>query len=85
MLVDLPSEAIDQMIDERIEAVPGVPAHRARSVGVKQVWPGSKGGDALINYDGLVHRRLFALSKPLREMMRMDDRIMTIENPIYMY
>jgi thermospermine synthase len=84
-LVDLPSEEIDQMIDERIEAVPGVPEHRARSVGVKQVLPGSKGGFALVHYDGVLHRRLFALSKPLREMMRMDDRIMTLDNPIYMY
>jgi len=84
-LVDLPSEVIDQMIEERIEAVPGVPEHRARSVGVKQVLPGSKGSRALVHYDGLVHRRLFLLSKPLREMMRTDDRIMTIANPIYMF
>ncbi len=35
--------------------------------------------------DGVVHRRMFSLSKPLREMMKMDDRVMTIDNPIYMY
>ncbi|EED88302.1 spermidine synthase [Thalassiosira pseudonana CCMP1335] len=39
----------------------------------------------LKHYDGVSHRRLFALSKPLREAMKSDERIMTEANPIFMY
>ena len=85
MLVDLPNDVVDRLVDELIEAVPGVPDHKQRSVGVKRVLPGSKGSNALKHYDSVVHRRMFSLSKPLREMMKMDARVMTIDNPIYMY
>jgi spermidine synthase len=36
-------------------------------------------------YDGESHRRMFALPKPLRLYLAMDDRIMTKANPIYMF
>ncbi|KAL7544174.1 hypothetical protein ACHAWF_014184 [Thalassiosira exigua] len=84
--VDMSPEAIDDLIEERVATVPGVPEHRPRSVGVKRVVTGEETGrDVLKHYDGVVHRRLFALSKPLREAMGGDDRIMTEENPIFMY
>jgi thermospermine synthase len=44
-----------------------------------------KGCDVLKYYDGLTHRRMFALPKPLREKMIMDKRIMTKENPVFMF
>merc|ERR1712226_1617641 len=36
-------------------------------------------------YDGTTHRRIFALPKPLRTVLREDDRIMTMSNPVFMY
>lgn len=36
-------------------------------------------------YDGMTHARLFHLTKPLRQSLRQDTRIMTKENPIFMY
>lgn len=85
-LVDLPYKAIDDLIEEQIVTVPGVPEHKFRSIGVKRAVTGNeKGREVLKHYDGVVHRRLFALSKPLREAMKIDDRIMTEVNPIFMY
>jgi len=43
------------------------------------------GVDALRYYDGTTHLQLFALTKPLRNYMARDSRIMTKENPIYMF
>ena len=79
---------IDALIDERIEAVPGVPDHppaigggaKRRNASGKE-----KGGDVLKHYDGIAHRAMFALSKPLRREMTKDQRIMTKANPIFMY
>eukprot|EP00571_Detonula_confervacea_P017602 CAMPEP_0172312096 /NCGR_PEP_ID=MMETSP1058-20130122/16640_1 /TAXON_ID=83371 /ORGANISM="Detonula confervacea, Strain CCMP 353" /LENGTH=377 /DNA_ID=CAMNT_0013025453 /DNA_START=158 /DNA_END=1291 /DNA_ORIENTATION=- len=85
-LVDIMPEEIDSLIEERIETVPGVPEHRFRSLGVKRAVTGKeRGGDALKLYDGESHRGLFALGKPLREAIKSDKRIMTVENPIFMY
>lgn len=85
-VADLPHEVIDDLIEERIQAVPGVPEHACRSPGVKRAVTGNeKGSDALKHYDGVVHRRSFALSKPLREAMKGDQRVMTEANPIFMY
>eukprot|EP00804_Cyclotella_cryptica_P019488 CCRYP_006645-RA/>CCRYP_006645-RA protein AED:0.04 eAED:0.04 QI:63/1/1/1/1/1/2/313/416 len=85
-LTDLPPETIDSLITERIRLVPGVPVHRYRSKGVKRATMGNEeGGEVLKHYDGVSHRRLFALSKPLREAMKSDERIMTVANPIFMY
>lgn len=36
-------------------------------------------------YDQTTHWRMFHLSKPLRRYLDQDDRIMTKENPIFMY
>lgn len=43
------------------------------------------GSDSLRYYDGFSHRRMFALTKPLRMYMQKDHRIMTKDNPIFMY
>jgi spermidine synthase len=43
------------------------------------------GPDALSFYDGITHLSMFALSKPLRKFMKKDNRIMTRDNPIFMY
>ena len=85
-MVDLQLEEIDELIEDRIVTVPGVPEHKFRSIGVKRALMGDEtGGDVLKHYDGVVHRRLFALSKPLREAMKSDERVMTEANPIFMY
>ena len=85
-LVDISPEVIDTMIEERIELVKGVKEHPFRSVGVKYAVTGKeRGGEALKLYDGEAHRGLFSLSKPLRLAIRSDKRIMTEENPIFMY
>lgn len=36
-------------------------------------------------YDGITHQCLFHLTKPLRKSLEADDRIMTKDNPIFMY
>jgi thermospermine synthase len=43
------------------------------------------GPDALSFYDGITHLSMFALSKPLRKYMKQEKRIMTRDNPIFMY
>lgn len=43
------------------------------------------GANALKLYDGDSHRHIFALTKPLRRYMEQDERIMTIDNPVFMY
>ena len=79
-------ETIDGLIEGRIVTVPGVPEHKFRSIGVKRAVTGNeRGGDVLKHYDGVVHRRLFALSKPLREALKSDERVMTEANPMFMY
>ena len=78
------SEEIDTMIKDRIENIPGIPAHH--STGRTREYTGSeRGGDALLHYDGEIHGALFSLSKPLREGLKRDTRIMTVENPVFMY
>ena len=45
-----------------------------------------KGGDnALRMYDGVTHRRMFNLPKAVRKQLASDKRVMTKENPIFMY
>lgn len=84
-LADLPNEVIDDLIEERIEAVPGVPEHNYRSKGVKLLAGNEKGSEALKHYDGVTHRGLFSLSKSLRIAMKSDQRVMTVDNPVFMY
>lgn len=48
----------------------------------KQITGGEDGVDF---YDGITHLTMFSLSKPLRKYMAKDDRIMTRDNPIFMY
>lgn len=85
-LMNIDPEIIDDLIEERIRLVPGVPVHRYRSKGVRRPTRGDeKGAEVLKHYDGVSHRRLFALSKMLREAMKSDERIMTVDNPIFMY
>lgn len=45
----------------------------------------SEGKDSLRHYDGITHWRMFALTKPLRMYLGTDKRIMTKDNPIYMF
>ena len=43
------------------------------------------GSSSLKYYDGLSHIRMFALPRPLRKYIAQDDRIMTRDNPVFMY
>eukprot|EP00580_Thalassiosira_gravida_P002662 CAMPEP_0201620412 /NCGR_PEP_ID=MMETSP0492-20130828/44067_1 /ASSEMBLY_ACC=CAM_ASM_000837 /TAXON_ID=420259 /ORGANISM="Thalassiosira gravida, Strain GMp14c1" /LENGTH=389 /DNA_ID=CAMNT_0048089597 /DNA_START=257 /DNA_END=1426 /DNA_ORIENTATION=- len=85
-LMGLSPAVVDALVEERIEAVEGVPQHEIRSLGVKRAVTGKeRGGDVLKHYDGEAHRGLFSLSKMLRGAILCDKRIMTVENPIFMY
>ena len=42
------------------------------------------GGECRL-YDGETHRTMFNLSKPLRKLLANDKRVMTKENPVFMY
>ncbi|KAG7356546.1 spermidine synthase / putrescine aminopropyltransferase [Nitzschia inconspicua] len=45
-----------------------------------------KGGESSLKmYDGITHLRMFNLSKAVRKHMERDTRIMTEDNPIFMY
>ena len=45
-----------------------------------------KGGEnSLKMYDGITHQRMFSLTKALRKHLAKDDRIMTLDNPIFTY
>lgn len=41
--------------------------------------------DVLMFYDGVTHKRMFALTKPLRQALKKDTRVMTVANPVFMY
>ena len=44
------------------------------------------GGEAALrHYDGTIHLSMFALTKSLRKSLGRDTRVMTKENPIFMY
>lgn len=43
------------------------------------------GEKALRMYDGITHGRMFALSKALRKQLAADTRVMTKDNPVFMY
>ncbi|GBG33969.1 Spermidine synthase [Hondaea fermentalgiana] len=36
-------------------------------------------------YDGVTHRGLFGLPKPMRDGMAREDRIITVKNPVFMF
>lgn len=45
-----------------------------------------KGGeDALRMYDGITHQRMFHLTKAVRKQLSSDTRVMTKDNPVFMY
>jgi spermidine synthase len=45
-----------------------------------------KGGkSALQMYDGITHQRMFHLTKAVRKQLASDSRIMTKDNPVFMY
>ena len=35
--------------------------------------------------DGETYRRIFALAKPIRAALESEERVMTVDNPIFMY
>lgn len=72
---DTPADIIDTLISNRIGLLDG-------ETGDKK---GENGSDSLKWYDGTTHRRMFALSKPLRHSLAQDKRVMTKENPIFMF
>ena len=45
----------------------------------------SGGSASLKMYDGITHNRMYALPKPVRKQLATDTRIMTKENPVFMY
>eukprot|EP00980_Cylindrotheca_fusiformis_P016250 scaffold4829_cov129-Cylindrotheca_fusiformis.AAC.10 len=43
------------------------------------------GGSALKMYDGTTHQRMFHLTKAVRKQLAADKRVMTKDNPVFMY
>ena len=105
---------IDELIEQRIVSVPGVPEHdainKARTTRMRRRMKNNGGStnnnnsaltnendatlapiqllmgkEVLHHYDSTAHIRMFALNKSLRIALEEDTRIMTEENPIYMY
>eukprot|EP00912_Choanoflagellata_sp_UC4_P000964 UC4_evm3s594 len=43
------------------------------------------GSNVLRHYDGLTHRGMFSLTKPIREAMAREQRCITVDTPVFMY
>jgi thermospermine synthase len=69
-------DKLDELIDECITDISDADSKSVTS---------KKGSDVLKYYDGLTHRRMFTLPKTLRVRMAKDKRIMTKDNPVFMY
>lgn len=41
-------------------------------------------GDRMKWYDGVTHMRMFSLGKQLRQKLENEQRVMTVENPLFM-
>lgn len=39
----------------------------------------------LRHYDGVTHRGLFGIPKTIRQAIEAEDRVITKENPVFMY
>jgi spermidine synthase len=73
---DVKMQEIDDMVDTHITEIDDIDSNSGDC---------KKGGDVLRFYDGMSHRRMFTLTKPLRVNMKMDTRVMTKDNPVFMY
>jgi spermidine synthase len=73
--VSIDVEKIDEMVSTCITEIEDV--HKNGSA--------RDGQDVLRYYDGLTHRRMFALPKPLRADFKKDKRVMTKDNPVFMF
>lgn len=69
-------DLIDELVDHRVTDI--------NDVG-KTDQEYKAGSDVLRYYDGISHRRMFALPKPLRNILKTDKRIITKDNPVFMY
>ncbi len=74
--VSIKPNVIDDMISRMITDLDGANSNGSAC---------KKNEDVLTYYDGISHLRMFALPKPLRYMLKKDQRIMTKENPVFMY
>eukprot|EP00568_Trieres_chinensis_P001197 CAMPEP_0183309500 /NCGR_PEP_ID=MMETSP0160_2-20130417/25379_1 /TAXON_ID=2839 ORGANISM="Odontella Sinensis, Strain Grunow 1884" /NCGR_SAMPLE_ID=MMETSP0160_2 /ASSEMBLY_ACC=CAM_ASM_000250 /LENGTH=370 /DNA_ID=CAMNT_0025473541 /DNA_START=47 /DNA_END=1159 /DNA_ORIENTATION=- len=79
---------IDELIEQRITKK-GIKENGHKENGHKENGHKENGHkeetDALSFYDGITHQRMFSLTKPLRKSLILDTRIMTKENPIFMF
>lgn len=71
---EIAPEKVDSMIENRITDIES--AGKEGNVGPT---------DVLMFYDGVTHKRMFALTKPLRQALKKDTRVMTVANPVFMY
>jgi len=70
-------------ISEELEKKTRIPAEGTIDSMIEERIEG--GESSLGYYDGISHLRMFHLSKPLRKSMAEETRIMTKDNPIYMF
>lgn len=81
-----PEQCIDNVINRGVGVVDGMISTCITEIeDIRKNGSARDGQDVLKYYDGLGHRRMFALSKPLRFDMRHDKRVMTKENPVFMF
>jgi len=74
--VDICVKKIDGMVTKNITEIDDIESKTENC---------QKGCELIRYYDGLTHRRMFALPKPLRDNMKLDTRIMTEANPVFMF
>ena len=73
--VNIDIETIDKMISTSITEIEDIDKNGSAR----------NGQDVLRYYDGFSHRRMFALPKPLRADFKKDKRVMTKDNPVFMF
>lgn len=74
--INIDQQKIDEMVDSCITEIDDIDSKSSDC---------RRGSDVLRFYDGLSHRRMLALPKPLRVNMKKDTRIMTKDNPVFMF
>jgi len=73
-MINMPIDQIDNMISSRIAATKNINDSTD-----------TDDSELLEHYDGIAHHRMFSLPKKLRTCLRNEKRIITKENPVFMY
>ncbi len=89
-----PKQSMDEFVNIKAEVIDDIVSSDITDItditdvdGIKSSINGDakKGEDVLRFYDGETHRGLFSLPKPVRFRFKKDKRIMTRDNPVFMF